>query len=297
MQDRITLDRVDEIFRAIFRQLQAMGGRGRPKEIFAAIEPQLHTTDYERQLNKSGSVRWETLARWYSVDCVKAGYLQKSGGYWTLTDKGEKALRLPKGELIRSANKEYRAWKSAQTSEIEEASAIEVEKPGELVARAVYDQAVETARAEIEDHIDRLGAYQFQQLVAELLQAMGYHVPSVASPGPDGGVDIVAYRDPLGTVPPRIKVQVKHREQKVSAKDIREMEGLLRKEGDIGLFVSSGGFTSDAVREIRSSTRHIETMDLDRLVNLWQEHYESLSETGKSLLPLTKVYFLAPKEE
>lgn len=297
MQDRITLDRVDEFFRTIFLQLKAMGGRARPKEIFAAIEPQLKPTEYERQRHKSGPVRWETLVRWYSVDCVKAGYLQKSGGYWTLTDKGEKALALPKGEMIRSANKEYRAWKSTRPPEPEEASAVEAEKPGELVARAVYDQAVETAQAEIEDHIDGLSPYQFQQLVAELLQAMGYHVPLVAAPGPDGGVDIVAYRDPLGTVPPRIKVQVKHREQKVSAKDIREMEGLLRKEGDIGLFVSSGGFTSEAAREIRSSTRHIETMDLARLINLWQEHYDRISESGKGLLPLTKVYFLAPKEE
>jgi predicted Mrr-cat superfamily restriction endonuclease len=39
-------------------------------------------------------------------------------------------------------------------------------------------------------------------------------------------------------------VQVKHRDQKVAAKDVRELEGLLRKEGDIGLIVSSAGFTS-----------------------------------------------------
>jgi len=126
---------------------------------------------------------------------------------------------------------------------------------------------------------------------------MGYHVPLVAAPGPDGGIDILAYRDPLGTVPPRIKVQVKHRDQKVSAKEVRELEGLLRKEDDIGLIVSSGGFTSDAVREIRSSAKHIETMDLDRLVALWQEHYDRLSESGKAWLPLAKIYFLAPKED
>jgi restriction system protein len=297
MQDRISLDRVDELFRAIFAQLKAVGGRARPKEIFAAIEPRLNLTDYEKQLNKSGSVRWETLARWYSVDCGKAGFLQKSGGSWILTEQGERAMKLPKGEMIRAANKQYRVWKSAQISGTEEAAIVEVDKPSEVVTRAVYEQAVETARAEIDEHITNLGPYEFQDLVAELLRAMGYHVPLVATRGPDGGVDIVAYRDPLGTVPPRIKVQVKHREQKVSAKEIREMEGLLRKEGDIGLIVSSGGFTPDSLREIRSSTRHIETMDLDRLVVLWQEHYNKLRETGRALLPLVNIFFLAPKEE
>jgi len=120
---------------------------------------------------------------------------------------------------------------------------------------------------------------------------------TVAPPGADGGVDVTAYKDPLGTVAPRIRVQVKHREQKVTIKEVRELEAVLRKEGDIGLFVSRTGFTADAEREIRSSTKHIETMDLDRLVSLWQQHYEKLSETGKTLLPLVKVYFLAPAEE
>ncbi len=35
-------------------------------------------------------------------------------------------------------------------------------------------------------------------------------------------------------------------------------------------------------------------MGLARLIGLWQEHYETISETGKSLLPLRNVCFLAP---
>jgi hypothetical protein len=38
-------------------------------------------------------------------------------------------------------------------------------------------------------------------------------------------------------------------------------------------------------------------MDLDRLVSLWQQHYDRISEAGKALLPLVKVHFLAPAEE
>jgi restriction system protein len=58
-----------------------------------------------------------------------------------------------------------------------------------------------------------------------------------------------------------------------------------------------GGFTSDALRESRASSKHIETMNPDRLISLWQEHYEKLTETGKALLPLVKGHFLAPSEE
>ena len=53
---------------------------------------------------------------------------------------------------------------------------------------------------------------------------MGYHVPFVAPPGRDGGVDVIAYKDPLGTVAPRIKAQIKHREEKVTVREVRELE-------------------------------------------------------------------------
>lgn len=126
---------------------------------------------------------------------------------------------------------------------------------------------------------------------------MGYHVPHVSPPGPDGGIDLIAYRDPLGTTAPRIKVQVKHRQNKVAAKEVRELEGLLRRDGDIGLLVSSGGFTSEAEREVRASQKHIELMDLPRLISLWKEHYERLREPGRAMLRLVTVHFLAPDEE
>ena len=125
---------------------------------------------------------------------------------------------------------------------------------------------------------------------------MGYHIRRVAPPGPDGGVDILAYKDPLGTIEPRILVQVKHRQQKVSVTEVRELEGLLRRDGDIGLIVSSAGITADGEREIRSSHKHIDAMDQDRLITLWQEHYENITQTGKILLPLVKVFFLAPND-
>ena len=40
-----------------------------------------------------------------------------------------------------------------------------------------------------------------------------------------------------------------------------------------------------------------ETMDGDRLISLWQEHYSKARESGKTLLPLVQVHFLAPIDE
>jgi restriction system protein len=123
---------------------------------------------------------------------------------------------------------------------------------------------------------------------------MGYYTPFVAPTGKDGGVDIIAYRDPLGTVSPRIKVQVKHRDQSASVHEIRQLMGLLQKDGDVGIFISSGGFTPDSKATARSSHVHVELIDLPRFIELWQEFYGKLSDEDKSMLPLTPIFFYAP---
>jgi len=296
--EKISSDRMDEILRALFRELKAMGGQANGTDVIAAIEPKLDLTDYEKAKVKSGAVRWETHLRFYTSDCVKAGYIQKSDGQWTLTEKGEKALALPPGELMRQRGREARAWYKEHQKSTGNENDSDRDRDENADRFSIVDRARDQARKEINERINGLSPYDFQNLVAELLRAMDYYVTFVAPPGRDGGVDIVAYKDALGTTTPRITVQVKHRpDSKVASRDIREMDGLLRKDGDIGLIVSSGGFTADTERELRASPKRIETMDLNRLVELWQKHYDKVGDAGKALLPLVKVYFLAPEEE
>ncbi|HQB07999.1 MAG TPA: Mrr restriction system protein [Rectinema sp.] len=299
MSRKIPIERIGEMMKVVLTELQNAGGQARLKDLLPKAEPKLNLTDYEREpYEKSGYIRWQSIVHFYSIDCVKAGYIQKSGGKWYLTPDGEKALQMPSDQFIKSATAKYRDWKISKAKSSGPIPEIEEESDEDKAVRqTAYDQAVEQAREEIERHINDMGPYDFQKLVEELLKAMGYYVPFNAKPGRDGGIDLAAYKDALGITPPRIKVQVKHRDQKMSVKEVRELEGLLRKEGDIGLIVSSGGFTSEVEREIRASIKHIETMDLDRLISLWQQHYGNVSEAGKSLLPLVKLYFLAPAEE
>jgi restriction system protein len=67
--------------------------------------------------------------------------------------------------------------------------------------------------------------------------------------------------------------------------------GLLQKDGDVGIFVSSGGFTTDAKTTVCSSHVHVELIDMDRFISLWQEFYGKLTDEDKSLLPLIPIYF------
>jgi restriction system protein len=292
------------LLQTVLREIKRLGGEARLREVLQLVETKLELSDFEKAVyEKSGLTRWVTQIHFYSVDCARAGFIVKDNGRWLLTPEGESALALPPGDFFSLATKRYRQWKAQKDAPHGQAPPVnteddeEAQEPEpEVVRVSIFEQAQEQARTEIEDHIDRLSWVEFQDLVAELLRAMGYHISSVAPPGRDGGIDIVAYRDPLGVTVPRLKVQVKHREQKSSVKDVRELEALLRKDGDIGLIVASGGFTSEVVREIRSSSKHIETMNLGRVIDLWQEHYDHVSQAGRALLPLARLHFLAPAD-
>jgi hypothetical protein len=48
MAETITRERVDEMFRVVFQGLSQLGGRARPKDLFAKIEPKLRLTEHER---------------------------------------------------------------------------------------------------------------------------------------------------------------------------------------------------------------------------------------------------------
>lgn len=267
------------------------------RELIKMMEAKLEFDEYEKaRYEKTGEIRWKTIFAFYSVDIMRAGYLVKKKGIWYITPEGEEALKMGPVGLLTTANKAYREWEASRknqepkvTEEVEEKAIAEVED-----SAFSLEKAGQIALEGLEKHIDSLNPYEFQDLVAALMRGMGYYTPFVAPRGKDGGVDIAAYRDPLGTQSPRIKVQIKHRGQSATVMEIRQLMGLLQKEGDVGIFVSSGGFTPDAKGTARSSHIHVELIDLQRFIALWCEFYGKMTDEDKSLLPLVPIWFHAP---
>jgi restriction system protein len=61
---------------------------------------------------------------------------------------------------------------------------------------------------------------------------------------------------------------------------------------DVGVYISLGGFTSDAQALARRSARRMTLIRRSGLLDLWVEHYDRLDEDGGQLLPVKPVYFL-----
>jgi restriction system protein len=292
----ITKRRTGEFLRILFGILDNHPEGLQANQALAALASRVKLSEYEAGLYESGGRRFEKIVRFATVDCVKAGWLLKSKGRWFVTDAGRLAhsrYQDPE-QFYREAVKLYRLWKAAQPDSDPQTTDETSDETSGKAARITYEQAEEQAWIEIEQYLRQMHPYAFQELVAALLRAMGYHVAWVAPPGKDGGIDILAWNDPLGTKPPRIKVQVKRQGQSVSVEGLRSFLALLGDD-DVGLFVSTGGFTKDAAEEARTQEkRKVTLINLDSLFDLWVEHYHQLSDEARSLLPLKPIYFLAP---
>lgn len=132
--------------------------------------------------------------------------------------------------------------------------------------------------------------------MAALLRAMGYHTPFVAPKGKDGGIDIIAYLDPLGAQTPRIKVQVKHKpDTAIGASEVRALSGVL-KAGDIALFVTSGTYSADARNAASGNDKFLRLIDGDEFIEMWQEYYDKMTDDDKNMLPLKRISFLGNNE-
>jgi restriction system protein len=289
-----------------FSILKEEGGSLPGKEVIDRMRQRIQFTDWEKEIyEKTGYVRWESILHFFTVDASKAGYMRKSKGVWYLTPEGEEALKKYKPvELLESATAAYRKWDAErkskgdgivpkETKDIE----IELEQNTEQVRKANLDQLEEQAIAGIKEFINKKGAYEFQDLVAALLRAMGYYTPFVSPKGKDGGLDIIAYQDPLGVQTPRMKVQVKHYPQNPIAADaIRSLKGLINSGEEVGLFVTSGRFSPEAERFAREANVHIKLINGEELISLWQQFYDKMNDEDKNLLPLHPIYFLGSNE-
>lgn len=153
------------------------------------------------------------------------------------------------------------------------------------------DEIVGKSHELIKDKLASFLPEEMEEMVAAILRAMGYKA-KVSPKGPDRGVDVIASPDGLSLTQPRIKAEVKHRYGSIGAPVIRGFIGTLR-DGDSGLFISTGGFTREARYEAERCAFPLTLVDMDDLSDLIVAHYENFDMEGRTLLPLISVFWPA----
>lgn len=179
-------------------------------------------------------------------------------------------------------------------------------------AAAVTADAIITEAAEDEPNAERIETYsrdfvtetllkklegaQFEHFVAGLLTAMGYRTQVTQASG-DGGVDVIAHKDPLGLEPPIIKVQCKRTLSSSGGPDVQKLMGTLAPGGqEVGLFVTLGSFAKDA-QHIGRTRQDLRLLGGTELVDLIFRYYEDLAPEWKRLLPMRRVWVVDREPE
>ncbi|MBN2229038.1 MAG: restriction endonuclease [Candidatus Thorarchaeota archaeon] len=153
------------------------------------------------------------------------------------------------------------------------------------------------AKDQIRKFIDRkYRGHNLARLVSAVLESKGYTIHQ-SSPGPDGGIDIIAGMGPMGFDSPRVVVQVKSGGVISNIGMIRELSGIIKEFGaDYALFVSWGGYERSVLKEISTRFFKVRLWDSENLVSEIESNYESLPEDVQKRLPLKRIWTLVPSD-
>lgn len=164
---------------------------------------------------------------------------------------------------------------------------------GEIVielGQLAHDQVVARIQTLFKGH-------DLARLVDAVLQADGW-VTRLSPPGPDGGVDILAGRGPLGLDQPRLCVQVKSGAGPSDVTVYRNLLGVMQTfKADQGLLVCWGGYNKAVLAESKQNAFVVKLWDSGQLVEAIYRLYDKLPAEIQAELPLKRVWMLVMEGE
>ena len=223
---------------------------------------------------------------WAKTYLKQAGLVEPTKrGCFQITERGRSVLIAPNVKIDNKLLKtfdEFREFQSrsgngdaeaeAPTSEIDERAT------PEEVMRAAYDSITASVATELVERLRAGTPAFFERTIVNLLLAMGYGGSStdagraIGQSG-DDGVDGVIDQDPLGV--DQIYVQAKRYADgnAVGSGAIREFFGSLSlKKAQKGIFVTTSGFSRNAVETARQIGARIVLIDAQQLGRLMVRH-------------------------
>ena len=158
------------------------------------------------------------------------------------------------------------------------------DKPDDKGDSSTPDERIEEAFSELHDSVSdeirekmaTMNPYKFEQLVVDLLFAMGYggsreEAATVTQKSNDGGIDGIINEDRLGL--DVIYIQAKRYQATIGRVDIQNFVGALAgKQANKGVFITTSDFKKTAVEYAETVTQKVILINGARLADLMIEH-------------------------
>ncbi len=277
-------------------QLFADGKERRISEVFSPLAKHFGLTeDEQNELLPSGTQRrWHNRADWACYDLFRAGLLSRPRrGIYVITDAGKQlAAKNPEvidrdflmqyPEFVRFTQltgkpKEPKS-KNAKTSLV----LTEQTTPEEVLENA-HQLVQANLQKELLENVARMDPYKFEQLVVDLLLAMGYggsreEAARVTKASNDEGIDGIINEDRLGL--DVIYIQAKRWQNTVGRREIQSFVGALAgQKAQKGIFITTSDFADTATVYAKSVHQKVILIDGERLAALMIEHNIGVSRT------------------
>ncbi|PAO30851.1 restriction endonuclease [Vibrio vulnificus] len=197
---------------------------------------------------------------WAKTYLAKAGLLDSTRrGHFVITDLGKEALN--SGEKINNQYLKcfddfntFTKQKNGDVEKVEVTDVVDNDATPDEIVRAAYKQINDALASEILARTRKVSPAFFEQLLIELLLAMGYGgsdegMAHRLGRSGDNGVDGVINQDPLGVDQLYIQAKRYAEGNNISASDIRDFFGALSlKKAQKGIFITTSEFTPSAIQ-------------------------------------------------
>ncbi|MCS6801298.1 MAG: restriction endonuclease [Chloroflexota bacterium] len=240
--------------------------------------------------------RFDYQVRWARTHLSKALLLEApTRGVYRITERGRAVLRENPGRIdfaFLNQFPEYRKFRRSTSKNRphavirDRAAALPPleESPEEALARSY--QALREARiAEIVERLQEVSSARFEQILVDLLLALGYRGSRSESGraigrSNDGGVDGVIDEDRLGL--DTISVQAKRWQGAVPVDAVRSFAGaLMAHRATKGIFITTSDFTKEARSYVDKIDKRIALIDGKQLAGLMFDHDVGMIGTAR----------------
>ena len=280
---------------------QADGKEVRLRDVINQLADKFCLSEAEREetLPSGRQSILDNRVGWARTYLTKAGLLETTRrAHFVITARGISALQDPSVKINNDYLKQFDEFVAfKQKTNESDAPSIDVEPDKDITPdealRAAYKKINDALAQDILDRTRKVTPAFFEDLLIELLVAMGYGgtgdgaAHAIGKTG-DNGVDGVIDQDPLGV--DQIYIQAKRYAEgnNVSAGDIRDFFGALNlKKAQKGIFITTSEFTASAIETAQNLGTRIVLINGTELAKLMLRY--NIGSRDEQILHLKKI--------
>lgn len=257
----------DRLMNPMIKALRELGGSGTVNEIYEEVIKILNLPDEIVEIphgDKEGS-QSEVAYRlaWARTYLKKVGLLDNSSrGIWSISPVTKDIEKVDPKEIVKQVREQQSRDKGSDNC-----SNDNLEDDGLEIPEEIQDW-----REKLQNIMLSMNPAAFERLTQRLLRESGFIQVEVTGRTGDGGIDGRGIVRISGFLSFHVIFQCKKYQGTVNSSHIRDFRGAMQGRADKGLFITTGTFTRDAIKEAtRDGAPPIDLIDGAQLIEKLKE--------------------------